>query len=69
MTRRYPGILVLPGWLKAFGWPFLLILAGFGLIGLSLASGFPIPIKLPAIILTLGIVFFIFKLATNGDDV
>jgi hypothetical protein len=69
MTRKYPGLFVLPGWLKAFGWPFLLMLAGFGIIGLSYATGVPIPFKLPGILITLGMVFFIVKLATNGEDV
>ena len=69
LTRRYPGLLVLPGWLKAFGWPLLLIIGGFGVIGLSYASGMPIPVELPVLLIGTGLVFVIVKLATNGDEV
>jgi hypothetical protein len=62
-------MLVLPGWLKAFGWPFLLILAGFGLVGLRYAANVPMPWKVPGAVIALGMGFFIYKLATNGDDV
>jgi hypothetical protein len=69
MARKYPGMTVLPGWLKAFGWPFLLIIAGFAIIGISYETGIPVPLKLPALFIGTGMLFFIVKLATNGEDI
>ena len=68
MTRKYPGMLVLPGWLKAFGWPVLLILSGLGLFALEFVVGVVVSFKLPAFLVGVGVVFFIAKLATNGEE-
>lgn len=67
MTKRYPGQLVLPGWLAAFGWPLLLMLLGFGLFLLGYFGYFPIPLKLPVFLIGVGMVYFIAKLATDGE--
>ncbi len=68
MTRTYPGLIMLPGWLKAFGWPFLLMVAGFAMVGAAYAFKVAISLKVPAALIALGMVFFIYKLATDGEE-
>ena len=61
-TRTYPGVIQLPGWVSAFGWPVLLILmaitwAAFGYVATSGRS-----FVVPGGLLVLGIVWFLIKL-------
>ena len=64
-TRKYPGVVVLPHWVRAFGWPFLLILAGIGLFFWGYCHGI-IDFKLPSLMMALGLIFFFVKL-TGAD--
>jgi hypothetical protein len=66
-TRRYPGILILPGWVRAFGWPFLVMLLGVAAFLYPYYSYHLIELKLPAILISIGLIFFLFKLNTNGE--
>jgi hypothetical protein len=66
-TRKYPGLLILPRWLTAFGWPLLLILAGVLCIALAYAARIPIPLKIPAILIAIGLVYFFIKLSGVDD--
>jgi hypothetical protein len=69
-TRRYPGVLILPGWVKAFGWPLLVMLAGvafflycyFAVDGMGTNA-----VIVSSIIFGTGLIFFIAKLNTNGE--
>jgi hypothetical protein len=69
-TRQYPGILILPGWVKAFGWPLLLMAAGvafflycyFAEVGIGVQV-----IEVSGIFFGTGLIFFLFKLNTNGE--
>jgi hypothetical protein len=69
MTRTYPGPTELPGWLRAFGWPFFLMLAGFGLFLLRRYGGAPLPLSLAWVPLAIGFVYFMVKLMTDGEDI
>ena len=66
-TRQYPGIFILPGWAKAFGWPLLLMLSGVGLFLYIYFVGHEIELRVPSILVAIGLVFFMFKLNTNGE--
>jgi hypothetical protein len=69
-TRQYPGVIMLPGWVKAFGWPFLLMLSGvafflwcyFTVDGMGTNA-----VIVSSIIVGTGLIFFIAKLNTNGE--
>jgi hypothetical protein len=70
-TRRYPGTLMLPGWARAFGWPFLVMLAGVAYFVYSVAVAHSIEIHAllcSAIIFATGLIFFLFKLSNNGES-
>ena len=66
-TRRYPGTLILPGWLRAFGWPFAIILLGIGSFFYTYFNYHMIELKLTAALISIGLVFFLFKLNNNGE--
>jgi hypothetical protein len=66
-TRQYPGVLILPGWVKAFGWPFLIILAGVAFFCYAYFVLHEVELKVPAALVAIGLVFFMFKLSTNGE--
>jgi hypothetical protein len=66
-TRRYPGTLILPGWVRAFGWPFLIILLGIASFVYPYYAYHEIELKLTAGLVSIGLVFFLFKLNTNGE--
>ncbi len=73
MTRREPGELNLPGWLRAFGWPFLMMAAGGTVMALKITGYWDIlsrgMITLAAeILFSLGLIRFIFLLAMDGDE-
>ena len=60
-TRSYPGLIILPRWVSAFGWPFLLIALG-AILWIAKSFGYPIPVKLAIIPLAIGLVYFFIKL-------
>ena len=61
-TRKYPGVVELPGWVRAFGWPFLLMLAGVGIAVAYYFAGYRMPVHLPALLVAFGLVWFVVKL-------
>lgn len=68
-TRTYPGHIMLPGWLRAFGWPFLMILGG---LALAVATWYydwrdTDTYKISAALIAVGTVYFIAK-ASGADD-
>ncbi|HUO06873.1 MAG TPA: hypothetical protein VM008_00945 [Phycisphaerae bacterium] len=67
-TRRYPGTVILPGWMRAFGWPFLLMLAGVALFVMYYYEAHEIELKVPAGMVAIGLIFFLFKLNNNGES-
>ncbi len=66
-TRKYPGVLMLPGWTRAFGWPFLCILAGIAYFLYPYFAYHMIELKLPGLLVSIGLIFFVVKLNTNGE--
>lgn len=66
-TRRYPGILILPGWVRAFGWPFLLMGAAVAVFLVEYYGSHIFEPKFPGLLFSIGIIFFFVKLNTNGD--
>ncbi|MEM1356013.1 MAG: hypothetical protein AAGH88_14155 [Planctomycetota bacterium] len=67
MTRRYPGTIVLPGWLSAFGWPLVVVLCGVLITTFSWILFGWIPLKPVAIIFGLGLVWAMVKLVSDGE--
>jgi hypothetical protein len=67
-TRRYAGVITFPGWVKAFGWPFLLMIAGLAFGIAKVMNDWPIPLFLPAIPFSVGAAYFMAKIMTNGQD-
>lgn len=69
-TRRYPGVVILPGWVKAFGWPLLLMVAGvvfflwcyFTVDGMGTNA-----VIVASVFFGTGLIFFIAKLNTDGE--
>jgi hypothetical protein len=68
MTRRYPGMMILPGWVKIFGWPLVLILIGLALGALRLIEHYPIPMKLVLIPVGAGMAWAIIIMMTGGEE-
>ena len=66
-TRHYPGVLILPGWVKAFGWPLLIMLSGVAFFFYIYFAAHEIELKVPSALIAIGLVFFLFKLHTNGE--
>lgn len=66
-TRKYEGIIMFPGWVRAFGWPFLIILAGVGALLYPIYAYHYVELKLPALLISIGLVFFFVKLMTGGE--
>lgn len=66
-TRVYPGVLILPHWVAAFGWPLLFILAGVGSGAYTWFYLGYIRISLSATLIAIGVVHALVKLA-NADD-
>jgi predicted RNA-binding Zn-ribbon protein involved in translation (DUF1610 family) len=64
-TRRYPGIVELPHWVRAFGWPFLLMLSGVGLFFWGYWNGF-VDLRMPSLMVAAGLIFFYVKF--SGKD-
>jgi hypothetical protein len=61
-TRKYPGIVEIPPWTIAFTWPLALILLGaFIAWYASILTG--------TLVLSIGLVFFVFKLNFNSRDI
>ncbi len=72
-TRQEPNQINLPGWLRAFGWPFLLMLAGATVFVLKFGKFWPHPTRgwmmtQAEILFALGLVHFLYKFAMDGDD-
>lgn len=67
-TRRYSGVLVLPPWITAFGWPLLLIVLGVALMAGSYVGSGRSAITIPAGIIGTGITWFLVKLMVRDDD-
>jgi len=73
LTRRAPGEIDLPGWLRAFGWPFLFLVAGATPFVLKVAGHWNIPnrgwIMLAGeIAFAIGLIRFLYRLASGGED-
>jgi hypothetical protein len=68
-TRRYPGLLTLPGGVRAFGWPLALMAGGALLMlgSLAVSDGDAVWIHGPATIIGTGFVWFVVKFF-NMDD-
>ncbi len=66
-TRKYPGIVMLPGWVRAFGWPFLLMLAAPAIFLYEYYGSHVFEPRLPGLLFAIGTIFFFVKLNTNGD--
>jgi hypothetical protein len=66
-TRQYEGLVMLPGWIRAFGWPFLLMVGGVGLFLYAYYGFHEVELKLPGAMVAIGLIFFMFKLNNNGE--
>jgi hypothetical protein len=60
-TRSYAGTLILPPWISAFGWPFLLMIFGFVFFFYAKSQGY-VNVYIPGFMVALGLIYFIFKL-------
>jgi hypothetical protein len=67
-TRKYPGQLILPRWITAFGWPLLFMLIGAGATaGTYFASGGR-RVMAPVGLFAVGMIWFFVKLSGADDD-
>ena len=65
-TRSYEGMISLPHWLTAFGWPLMMILAGVGILVSSYLSSSKTVVDVPVGLIVVGVIYFMLKL--SGDD-
>jgi len=66
-TRIYPGMLSLPPWIRAFGWPFLLMATGIGIMLASYFGSGETYVRVPVGMIVTGMIWFFFMLS-GGDD-
>jgi hypothetical protein len=64
-TRKYEGVWELPFWVRAFGWPFLLMAAGVAYFVVPALYYNYYDVKLPSLIFAIGFVFFVAKLMVD----
>jgi len=67
-TRVYPGQIVLPGWVRAFGWPVLLMAAGVAVAAVEQFFLGRFLFQLPVLLIGTGLVFFFIRIFGIGDD-
>lgn len=67
-TRRYPGLLILPAWVSAFGWPLVLIASGFALALVQVALFSIVDVRGPAALVGAGAGWFFTRTLFGGDE-
>lgn len=67
-TRTYPGLLTLPPWIRAFGWPLLLIVAGVGMMAGSYFASAGAWMRVPVGLIGSGFIWFLILLLGGGEE-
>lgn len=66
-NRTYPGVIVFPKWITAFGWPLLLMLLGAGIMAASYVGSGQAFMRVPVGMFVTGMIWFMVKLS-GADD-
>ena len=60
-TRRYPGLILMPNWMRALAWPFWIISGLIILSCISYAFWPNTPLEMPRIVIAIAVISLLFK--------
>src|SRR4051812_27531826 len=61
LTRKYDGVIELPFWVRAFGWPFFMMIFGILFFVIPYFYYNYFDVKIPSLIFAVGFIYFVVK--------